>query len=328
LDALRSLGLEGEPLAPAAHSLEGLPRISEALIGGELGLDKVVELARFATAESEVGLVRWAQRVSCGAIRRRGELAAKLELDDDVRADRDRFLEWWYFDEERRFGLRAELPAAQGAIVARALERVAEQLPEMPDELGESFADARRADALVSVCSERISADPDADRATVVVHAQMDGLVAGTSGCEVEGGPVLHPETVKRLLCTARVQTVLEDECGNVIGLGRATREPSAWMVRQVRYRDRGCRFPGCGTKSFTQAHHVVWWRNGGRTTLDNLLLICSFHHRLVHEHGWSVKRDADGETRWFRPDGTGYRAGPSPPPQEVAERELREMAG
>ena len=100
-------------------------------------------------------------------------------------------------------------------------------------------------------------------------------------------------------------------------------------MVRQVRYRDRGCRFPGCRTKSFTQAHHVVWWRNGGRTTLDNLLLICSFHHRLVHEHGWSVRRDADGETRWFRRDGTGYQAGPSPPLREASpERELREMAG
>ena len=90
-------------------------------------------------------------------------------------------------------------------------------------------------------------------------------------------------------------------------------REPSAWMLRQIRYRDRGCRFPGCGTRSFTQAHHIVWWRNGGRTDLDNLLLICSFHHRLVHEHGWSVKRDDDGTLGWFRRDGHRYRAGPSP---------------
>jgi predicted restriction endonuclease len=47
-------------------------------------------------------------------------------------------------------------------------------------------------------------------------------------------------------------------------------------MVRQIRYRDRGCRFPGCGTAAFTQAHHIRWWRHGGRTDLDNLLLICS----------------------------------------------------
>jgi HNH endonuclease len=93
---------------------------------------------------------------------------------------------------------------------------------------------------------------------------------------------------------------VFEDAAGDVVGLGRTSREPPAWMLRQVRYRDRECRFPGCGARRFAEAHHVRWWRHGGRTTLENLLLICSFHHRLVHEHGWSVKRDADGTARWI----------------------------
>jgi hypothetical protein len=86
-------------------------------------------------------------------------------------------------------------------------------------------------------------------------------------------------------------------------------------MVRQVRYRDRECRFPGCGAKRFTEAHHLVFWRHGGHTELDNLLLICSFHHRLVHEHGWSVARSPspDRSVKWFRPGGAVYRAGPSP---------------
>jgi hypothetical protein len=84
-------------------------------------------------------------------------------------------------------------------------------------------------------------------------------------------------------------------------------------MIRQVRYRDKECRFPGCGAQRFTQAHHIVFWRDGGRTDLDNLLLMCSFHHKLVHEYGWSVSRDANGMVRWRRPDGTRYRAGPSP---------------
>jgi hypothetical protein len=101
---------------------------------------------------------------------------------------------------------------------------------------------------------------------------------------------------------------VLEDDLGNVLGLGRARREPSAWMLRQVRYRDRECRFPGCGMRRFTEAHQLRWWRHGGRTELDNLALICSFHHRLVHEHRWSVRRRPDGE---MDPVPTG--AGPSP---------------
>jgi hypothetical protein len=57
-----------------------------------------------------------------------------------------------------------------------------------------------------------------------------------------------------------------------------------------------------------------VWWERGGRTDLDNLVLVCTFHHKLVHEYGWALKRYADGTTRWFHPDGTLYRAGPGPP--------------
>jgi hypothetical protein len=185
-------------------------------------------------------------------------------------------------------------------------------VPAMPGEEAQLFASARRADALVAMCSSMIAADPDQDRATIVVHTRTDGR-EGPRGSEIEGGPVIHPRALQRLLCNARVQTVIESETGDVIGLGRMTREPSAWMMRQIRYRDRECRFPGCGAKRFTQAHHIVWWRHGGRTDLDNLLLICSFHHKLVHEHAWTVKRLKDGTIEWFQPDGIRYRAGPSP---------------
>ena len=297
----------------AAHALCQLPRISLAFSDGRLGIDKVVELTRFATTETESDLVRWAPGVSCGAIRRRGDLATRVDSEEVVDVDRDRSLSWWYFDDGRRFGLEAEPPAAQGAAIARALERVAGSLPMMPGEEDRSCATARRADALLALCSARIAADPDQDRATVVVHAQMDSLAAGAGGAEIDGGPAIHHETLRRMLCNARVQTVVEDSSGAVLGLGRLSREPSPWMVRQVRYRDKECRFPGCGARRFTQAHHIVWWRNGGRTDLDNLVLICAFHHKLVHEYGWSVKREVDGTVRWFHPDGIDYRAGPSP---------------
>ena len=113
----------------------------------------------------------------------------------------------------------------------------------------------------------------------------------------------------------------MEDREGRVVGVGRMSREPSAWMLRQLRYRDYGCTFPGCATRRFTQAHHIVWWERGGRTDLDNLVLVCCFHHKLVHEHGWALRREADGEVRWFHPDGTRYRAGPSPRPETVEQR-------
>jgi hypothetical protein len=305
----------------AAHALEGLPRISEAFSRDALSIDKVVELTRFATPETEADLLRWAQGVSCGCIRRRADLAARRSIQEVQDAERSRSLWWWYFDDGRRFGLQAELPAAQGAVVARALERLADTLPAMPDEQDDCFVDARRADALVALCSTRIGEDTDPDRATVVVHAQLDGLLSGRGGCEIEGGPVLHPETAKRLLCHGRVQTMIEDDAGQPVRLGRISREPSAWMLRQLKYRDFECTFPGCGARRFTQAHHIVWWDRGGRTDLDNLLLVCTFHHKLVHEYGWSVRRDEDGTARWFRPDGTRYRAGPAPPPAALERK-------
>jgi hypothetical protein len=199
---------------------------------------------------------------------------------------------------------------------------LAEQIPIMPGEEGSHHAEARRADALVALASAKIAEDPDPDRATVVVHAQLQTLMGEVHGCEVEEGPVIPPATARRLACTARIQSVLENG-SDVVRLGRMSREPSAWMLRQLRYRDHGCTFPGCGTRRFTHAHHVVWRQNGGPTDLKNLVLVCSFHHRLVHEYGWSIQRNSDGTTRWFHPDGTRYRAGPPrprPDPHDVRE--------
>jgi hypothetical protein len=296
----------------AAHALEELPRLSEALSTGELGIDKVSELCRFATPETEDRLIRWAQRVSYGAVRHRGDLEVRRSREETVQVERDRSVSWWWSDEGRRFGLEAELPAAQGAIVARALARMAEQVPVMPGEDASHDAPARRADALVALCSAKIASDPDPDRATVVVHAQLGGLLWGSGGSELEDGPAISPETARGLLCSSRTQTVVEDRQGNVATIEPLTRQPPAWMLRQVRHRDRGCRFPGCGTKAFTEAHHIRWFSRGGRTELGNLILICSFHHRLVHEYGWRIERDLDGTAWWLRPDGVRYRAGPS----------------
>ena len=88
----------------------------------------------------------------------------------------------------KRFALSGELPAAQGAVVESALERLTAALPVMPDEDDRSYASARRADALVALCSQRIAADVDQDRATVVVHVQASNGVA-----EIEDGPPIHP---------------------------------------------------------------------------------------------------------------------------------------
>lgn len=299
----------------AGHALESLPRTAEAFESGELGIDKVVELTRFATPETEGRLVPWAIGVSSGCIRHRADLERRRQIAEVADVERDRTLSWWYFDDGKRFALEAELPAAQGAMVAATLDALAKDVPTMPGEEGRVYVDARRADALVGLCSGGGGGEKEgSERTTGVVHAPLRALLDGTGSCEIEGGPVIHASSASRLLCGGCLKVVIEDEDREPIRLGRTTREPSAWMMRQLRYRDWGCRFPGCDARRFTQAHHIVWWRRGGRTDLDNLILVCFFHHRLVHEWGWKVARGDDGTVRWFRPDGTMHRAGPGPP--------------
>ncbi|HEY7668228.1 MAG TPA: DUF222 domain-containing protein [Actinomycetota bacterium] len=295
----------------AAHALETLPHLSSALETGAMSLDKISELARFATPVSERGLIGWARAVSVATIRRRGDLEQRRTRQEVIEPERTRSLDTWYTD-DGRFGLEAELPAAQGRVVEQALERLVERVPTMPGEADTEGIRARRADALLALCSARLAADPDPDRATVVVHASLEAL-RGEANAELESGPVIGPETATRLLCDARIQLVAEDRDGTVLDLTPVRRVPPAWMARLVRHRDRGCTFPGCGTRAFTQAHHIRFWSRGGRTELANLALICSFHHRLVHEWGWGLTREPSGELRWTRPDGTRYRAGPRP---------------
>jgi Domain of unknown function (DUF222) len=172
-----------------AHALDTLPLTAAAFASGDLGIDKVIELTRFATVETEWRLLRWAQGVSAAAIRQRADLAVRQSLEEAQEIDRSRRVSWWYFDEGRRFGLEADLPAAIGALVARALERMAARVPRMPDDDAAISVDARRADALVALCTGGGVEGGDADRSTVVVHASVESITADDRGCEIEGGP-------------------------------------------------------------------------------------------------------------------------------------------
>jgi len=293
----------------AAYALESLPCVAEAFSAGRLGIDKVVELIRFARPETEGDLLAWAERVSPGAIRHRGDLAARREAEVEGSDATSRSLTWEVHAQGRRVAIVADLPAAEGSTVVRALEARADSIPVLPGE--EHDHDARMADALVAVCTESVGGS-DLPGATVVVHATVEALTSGEPGELASGGIVPGP-VLERLACSGRIRVMLHGRDGDPLRLGRTTRVPSRAMVAALRQRDRSCVFPGCGARRFTQAHHVVFWSRGGLTDLDNLVLLCH-HHTLVHEHGWRLARPPGGPVRWFRPDGTRYRAGPAPP--------------
>ena len=254
----------------AAHAVRSLPKTAEALSSGRLSIDKVVELARFATPESEARLISWAERVFATAIRHRADVEAKAVPEEAEAAEAGRFVEWWLLEGGTRLRLRAELPATDGAQVIEAIERRAAKAPVRPgEEEAHLYAAARRADALVALCTEgrgsgRGSSEPPP---TVVVHVRAEALASGSANGELEGGGVVHPRALERLLCSARLAVQVEEADRTPLALGRLSREPTSAMVRALRYRDVECRFPGCGGRRFTVAHHLVCGRGGGGPT-------------------------------------------------------------
>ncbi len=135
---------------------------------------------------------------------------------------------------------------------------------------------------------------------------------------EIDGGPDLFAGTARRLACDCSTVEMTRGSDGSVLDVGRKRRRPPTALRRALDARDRGCRFPGCGSR-YCQSHHIVHWTRGGPTALENLALLCRRHHRFVHEGGWRMALDgADRTVRFIRPD--GRELPPVPAPEAVPE--------
>ena len=171
----------------------------------------------------------------------------------------------------------------------------------------------RRADALAWM-AERLFDSGDApalapDRHEIVVHVEAEVLADGRAGrCEIENGTAIAAETARRLCCDAGIVHVVEGPNGEPLSVGRRTRSIPPAVRRALSNRDRGCRFPGCPATHRLHGHHVKHWANGGETSLDNLILLCPTHHRLVHEGGFDVQRLDDGMFRFTNPYGLAIK--------------------
>ena len=137
---------------------------------------------------------------------------------------------------------------------------------------------------------------------------QMDPSLA------IQDGSRVSAETSARLACDADVVRVRRAEDGSVLDVGRRERFVGWRLRKALEARDGGCRFPGCGSRMRNHAHHVVPWAKGGETALRNLVLLCPFHHRAVHEGGWGVEMDDSGVPRFFNPLGVPVPDAPRAP--------------
>ena len=292
----------GSEWAKTGAALEGLPALAGAFEEGSLSLDQAAPLSRLATPETEEALVEAAigwTAAQCAAAARYARPVSEEEAAD-AHARRSLKLRWDL--DQRMLHVRGRVPDEQGAAVAAALEKIADGYKANPYTGDLDSYEQRSADALAELASSYLGAQAQPDRATVVIHVEH-----GVAG--IDGGPPIGLETLWRQLCDARVELVGPD------GVGRAQRTPPAWLCRKIRRRDGGCRFPSCERRRWGHVHHLHHWIRGGSTDMDNLVWLCPFHHRLVHEGGWKIEGDPDDELIFVRPDGRRLVTGRGPAP-------------
>lgn len=324
-----------------ARALATLPRLAQALARGELSYSKVRALTRVATPETEERLLRVGRAGTAHHVERIVRAWRTVDRKAEVQATAERHRAralHVYQDEDGMVIIRGRLEPEAGAVLMQALAAAREALDQRrPTDVpagtrigllisedvptwGQQQADAL---ALVAETALHHGMAPGAagERYQVVVHVDAALLAdADAPGQSVVEGAHVSAETSQRLACDASRVVMRHDTDGNITEVGARTRTIPPALRRALEHRDRGCRFPGCGSR-FGQGHHIRHWAHGGPTTLSNLAILCRRHHRAVHEEGYQVTREPHGELSFRTPYGEAVPAAPAPavaPPDPV----------
>jgi len=295
------------------QAMSRIPRSLEAVTQGQIGLAHVTVMARTADALKdrfdERPLIDFAREHSAGKFhyfcrhaRHSADAAGYVAEEVEQVENRRLALSTWI---DGSMVLNGVLDAFGGAALRTALEPLARRTGE-----GDRRERERRlADALVELAS---GGRPQANLQVTSTVETLLGL-AGAPAADMEFSLPISAKAVERLACDSSVTRVLLDSDSVVIDVGRSKRVVSGPARRALNARDGSCRWPGCDrTPSWSAAHHVVHWINGGTSDLDNLVLLCHRHHWMVHEGGWQLVRVSDGRMLAIPPHVT---LGPRPRP-------------
>lgn len=294
----------GRRLNRIAKRLRDLPELRKRFAAGSLTLDSVDILSEVATPESEFDLLEEAEGRDLHDLAR---LASRRKSPTGEETAAESAADWlstqWDLH-RRKMKMAGELHGLDAQLVEDHLIEKAKQTPKNLETGSYDDWHKRMADALVETCGTTGDGKPSVP--TIVVHADIS-LYNGTTTigvAELSRGPVISPELAEMLGCDASVETAVWND-GQPIGIGRKSRSIPGWLRRQVEYRDHHCQAPGCGRTAFLQVHHLQPWVLGGPTELDNLILLCWWHHRFIHEHGWHITMDTKGDFVFRKADWT-----------------------
>jgi hypothetical protein len=331
-----------------ARALPDLRLIREAFRSGQISYSKVRAITRVADWRNEAELVEVAKANTAAHVAKIVQGMKQVERLKESKAAFDAYRHRTFTchtDDDGSLVIEGRLPAEQGVLLLMALDRAMGWLfngqpyrsRQRHDEarVEDMPQDVRRADAL-AILAEQFLSDPPvaeegintADRYQLAVHASAEALpefgeIDSDDPPHIENGPVLAAETVRRIACDSALIRILESGDGEPLDIGRKTRVIPPSMHRALKRRDGGCRFPGCCNTRFVDGHHIEHWADGGATRLDNLVLLCRHHHRLLHEGGYYVVKDGP-EFIFCRGDGELIPSGNETPLAALIERAAR----
>ena len=274
------------------ESLHRMPESVDAMATGEIGYAHLTVMAR--TAEDlgdrfdETALINKAKENSpgkfhyiCTHYRHAADPKRYAdEQEEQVQQRRLKVSKWM----DGSVLLSGQLDPEGGAVFITALQARSRKSGAHDDR----DLERRQGDALVELASNGGS------QAQIQVTSSIETLLglAGAPAADLEFSLPISSKAVERLACDSSISRVLLDSDSMVIDVGRSKRVVSEPTRRALVARDGSCRWPACDRPaSWSAAHHVVHWIHGGATDLDNLVLLCHRHHRMVHEGNWQIVR-------------------------------------
>jgi Domain of unknown function (DUF222) len=312
---------EANRLVKCSRLMQTLPVTAEAFLDGTLSAGQISVIAtnlsertvgKFAETETErVPLLAQLDVDGTVTVMRTFAAHARAELDDghDPEPEQNHL----YFSSmlDDTFRLDGTLTGDNAKTVEEGLDVCLPPLVE-----GEPVAPAsqRYAEALVEMARRALQNVPTPARRSIDVTVLIDWQDYVNGGiARYADGTTIAPDRVKRLLCDAELNVIITGEHGEPLWMSRKVRSATPQQWRALIARDRHCAFPGCHRKPILcEAHHIAEYdRDHGPTDIDNMALLCSTHHKLIHTTGWTAKMAPGQHLQITTPTGRQLRGPP-----------------
>ena len=273
-----------------------------------------------ALEKAERHLLGWCRRFDPREVARLGRRLFEVVAPEDAEQREAKLLEKQERDAARQrhlaigsdgFGrhlLRGQFDSESAATIAAALDPLAKPLPSTVEGPDTRTPGQRYADAFVELCRRQLTFGDlptrGGEKPQVMVTIDLDKLMRSVGSGLLDTGDRLSVAAVRKLACDAQVIPALLGGDGQPSELGRSSRTFTAAQRRALGLRDgSGCAFPECDRPiAWCDGHHIRHWVDGGATDLSNGVLLCCYHHTVIHQGDWIVQMAVDGRPEFLPP--------------------------